>query len=168
MNTYCILGFFIFIISIFATILQCRHNDHVRKWRLAVNCPRIHSQNQDSNTNKLASKRIFFLHSSMIEMDHPFSNKLWLAISIPHTQISMETNLLKKGNLDRRSYLLLHTYPTAWLLLDSGYFRQSACTCPCHLHYNPCVTQHMVEFRREPSCYIKFSGDPTTGLANYN
>lgn len=59
---------------------------------------------------------IFFLHSSMIEMDHPFSNKLWLAISIPHTQISMETNLQKKGNLDRRSYFLLPTYPTDYYL----------------------------------------------------
>ena len=82
-----------------------------------MNCPRIHSQNQDSNTNQLASKRIFFfLHSSMIEMDHPFSNKLWLPISIPHTQISMETNLQNKGNLDRRSYFLLPTYPTDYYL----------------------------------------------------
>lgn len=79
-----------------------------------MNCPRIHSQNQDSNTNQLASKCFFFLHSSMIEMDHPFSNKLWLAVSIPHTQISMETNLPKKGNLDKRSYFLLPTYPTEY------------------------------------------------------
>lgn len=110
---------------------------------------------------------IFFLHSSMIEMDHPFSNKLWLAISIPHTQISMETNLQKKRKF-RQEKLFFITYLSHWLLFDSGHLRQTACTCPRHRHYNPCVTQNMVKFRREPACYSKFSDDPTTGLANYN